>query len=86
MKKLGDGLLLGLQQGRDGRGDGEARQRRPPARLRRSSSDGGVDLVRRGGSLLHGLVGGESKEEESVLWGREATGRAGPLDEVEVGS
>jgi hypothetical protein len=29
MEKLGDGLLLGLQHGRDGRDGGEARQHRP---------------------------------------------------------
>ena len=28
-EKLGDGLLLGLRQGRDGRDGGEARQHRP---------------------------------------------------------
>jgi len=63
-KKLGDGLLLGLRRGRDGRGGGEACRHCPPS----NSGEDVVDLMRRSEFFLHGLVREESKgEERSVL-------------------
>ena len=68
--KLGDGFLLDLRQGRDGRGGGRAYRRRPPANV--------VDLVRKCEFFLHSLVGEKARgRDRRFLRGREATGRGG---------
>jgi hypothetical protein len=61
MKKLRDGLLLGLRRGRGRWGSGEARQRCPPVILRRTPIRVVVDLV---GEVSSSMAWVEKKAKE----------------------
>jgi hypothetical protein len=77
MKKLGDGLLLGLRRGRGEEDGGEARRRCPPVILRRTPARVVVDLM--GKMCFSSIVELEKKKrgEELLRVERKALGGEG---------